>query len=120
MSVKKGDVLRASRTFTVEDVEAFTRISGDRGAQHVQKDAAGRLMVHGLLTASVVTEVGGSIDYIARVMHLEYLRPVFSGDTVEAVCTIEDAVDSRLTVGIVCKNQHDKIVLQGSTSGVVR
>jgi 3-hydroxybutyryl-CoA dehydratase len=120
VSVKAGDVLTARRTFSIEDVEAFTRVSGDRGAHHLQKDAEGRLLVHGLLTATIPTEIGGSINFIARVMHFEFVRPVFTGDTIECACTVDEAVEGKLKISLECKNQHGKVVLSGWTSGVIR
>jgi acyl dehydratase len=120
LSVKTGDVLTARRTFSVEDVEAFMRISGDRGVHHLQKDGEGRLVVHGLLTATIPTEIGGSINFIARVMHFDFARPVFTGDTVETVCTVDEAIEGKLKISMECKNQHGKVVLSGWTTGVIR
>ncbi len=33
-------------------------------------------MVHGLMTASIGTKIGGDLNYIAREMVSEFLRPV--------------------------------------------
>jgi len=61
-----GDVRVWSRTFTEEDVRMFARFSGDEGAHHFEPDAPGRLMVHGLLTATMPTKIGGDMNFIAR------------------------------------------------------
>jgi acyl dehydratase len=122
--VKAGDVLSWERTFTVEDVRAFGRLSGDLGRHHVEPDAQGRLMVQGLFTASLVTKLGGDLDYIAREMTFEFLRPVFTGDTVRCTLTITDAVEEagrlRARGAVVCVNQHGKEVLRASSDGIIR
>lgn len=122
-NLKVGDALTAKRTFTADDVIAFGRISGDRGRHHLQLDAKGRLMVHGLHTATLATEIGGSIDFLASEMVFHFQRPVFAGDTVTCTCTVvslaQEAGRRALEVKISCVNQHGKEVLLGSTRGVV-
>jgi 3-hydroxybutyryl-CoA dehydratase len=119
-----GQKFTYDRVFTVEDVELFTRVTGDAGRHHVTPDADGRVMVQGLLTATLPTKFGGDINYLAREMRFEFVRPVFTGDTIvtEVVCV--EAVDEdrvvRLSFEVVCKNQHGKEVLKGSTNGVIR
>jgi len=124
MTIEVGQKFSWQRSFTAEDVEAFARLSGDRGAHHLRPDEAGRIMVHGLLTATVPTKIGGDLDYIAREMAFEFLRPVFVGDTVRV-----DAVVTKLTreaghlavaVDFECHNQDGKKVLSGSTHGIIR
>ena len=50
--MKIGDVITWERTFTREDIRPFNKVSGDEGVHHVTPDEQGRLMVHGLLTAT--------------------------------------------------------------------
>jgi hypothetical protein len=40
----------------------FADVSRDRGIHHVKSDEDGRLLVHGLLTATIPTKLGGDID----------------------------------------------------------
>ena len=70
--MKVGDVVAWERSFTEEDVREFAKFTGDEGAHHLQPDAAGRLMVHGLLTATLPTKIGGDINFIARWLGGEY------------------------------------------------
>jgi len=118
-----GDRLSWTRTFTTDDVELFGRVSGDRGVHHVQPDAQGRLMVQGLLTATLPTKLGGDLNYLAREMLFEFLRPVFSGDTIDCVVTVSRVEKqpgrTYLEFEIVCTNQAGKVVLRASTKGVV-
>ena len=122
--MKIGDVISWERTFTEEDVRAFARLSGDEGIHHLQADAHGRLMVHGLLTASLPTKVGGDLNLIAREMKFQFLRPVFVGDTIRCDVTLvvfEPGEDfNKVTSRIVCRNQQGKEVLTGEASGIIR
>jgi 3-hydroxybutyryl-CoA dehydratase len=119
-----GDTTAWERSFTEEDVRLFAHLSGDQGEHHMAADSQGRLMVHGLLTATLPTKLGGDLNCIAGSMNFEFLRPVFVGETIrcEAVITRIEQVRERLQMEIdfSCRNQHGKEVLRGSTSGIVR
>lgn len=119
-----GDVSAWERTFTIEDVEQFGRISGDLGIHHVKPDAQGRLLVQGLLTATLPTKLGGDLNFIARELTFEFLRPVFTSDTIRCENTItrvEKQEGSTLVEATyVCRNQYGKEVLTGHTRGLIR
>ncbi len=119
-----GDVTSWERTFTVEDVLLFGQISGDQGIHHVRPDEQGRLMVQGLLTATLPTKLGGDMNYIARNMTYEFLRPVFTGDTIRCEVTITrlEQQDGRMAMSAegICRNQHGKEVLLFQTNGIIR
>src|SRR5712691_12526440 len=83
-----GDTLSWTRTFTEEDIRLFATLSGDEGEHHLQPDTQGRLMAHGLLTATLPTKIGGDLNFIAREMTFQFHRPVFVGDTVQCDVTI--------------------------------
>ncbi len=118
-----GSQTRWSRVFTVEDVRHFSEVSGDRGTHHVELDAEGRLMVQGLLTATLPTKLGGDLNYLAREMLFEFLRPVFSGDRIECVSTAtkvgRQPGRTYAEFSISCTNQAGKEVLRASTKGVI-
>ena len=103
---------------------AFAEISGDRGVHHMLPDSKGRVMVQGLLTATLPTKLGGDMNYIAKTMRFEFLRPVFVGDIVTCVGTVKKVKErqERFEVGIsiVCMNQEGKEVLRGGTQGIIR
>ncbi len=124
MAIKEGQTLSWQRTFTKEDVEDFARLSGDRGVHHLNEDRDGRILVHGLLTATLPTKIGGDLDYIARQMTFEFLRPVFVGDTirVEVVVTQVTRREGQLAVAVTCecRNQDGKTVLTGTSHGIIR
>src|SRR5205809_7632670 len=83
-----GDKRVWERTFSEEDVRLFARFSGDEGEHHLEPDQQGRLMVHGLLTATLPTKMGGDLNFIAREMKSRFHRPVFAGDTIRCAVTL--------------------------------
>ena len=102
----------------------FAEISGDMGIHNMVPDGKGRIMIQGLLTATLPTKLGGDLNYVARKMAFEFLRPVFVGDTVTChgtVVKVEES-DDRLEVSmsILCTNQDGKEVLRGGTEGIIR
>ena len=124
MSLKAGDIITFERTFTTETVELFTNISGDEGIHHLSPDEQGRLVVQGLLTATLPTKVGGDHNVLARNMNFEFLRPVFTGDTI--ICEViiekyERQENNRIAIAasFICENQMEKVVLRGDFSGVI-
>lgn len=122
--MKTGDLYTWKRTFTNEEVLEFGRISGDQGRHHVEPDEKGRLMVQGLLTATIGTKIGGDLHYIARNMVNEFLRPVFSGDTITCEVELEKVVQEdghkKVEMKSVYRNQKGKEVLVGSSYGIIR
>lgn len=122
--MKVGDVVTWERSFTEDDVREFSVFSGDEGTHHLQPDEKGRLMVHGLLTATLPTKIGGDINFIAREMTFRFHRPVFSGDTVRCEVTILELNDTaeyrQLKSSWICRNQHGKEVMSGEAQGVIR
>ncbi|WP_172369868.1 hotdog domain-containing protein [Sporosarcina jiandibaonis] len=124
MSLKVGDIITFERTFTTEIVELFTKISGDEGIHHLSPDEQGRLVVQGLLTATLPTKVGGDHNVLARNMNFEFLRPVFTGDTIICEVTIEkyERTENKRTAidaSFSCENHMEKEVLRGDFSGVI-
>ena len=100
--MKVGDTISISRTFTVEDVEQFADISRDRAPWHTAPDAAGRLHVHGLLTAALSTQIGGAIGFMARRFDVTFLLPVMTGDAITCslvVTHLSAAPSAALTAG---------------------
>ena len=122
--MKVGDIKSWSRTFTAEDIQLFNQVSGDQGVHHVAPDAQGRLMVHGLLTATIPTKLGGDMNFISREMLFQFHRPVFAGDTIRCDVTIVEYEPSEQYINVrvtfVCLNQHGKEVMTGHAVGVVR
>ena len=122
--MKVGYTVSWERRFTEGDIRLFNRVSGDQGVHHVTPDEHGRLMVHGLLTATVPTKIGGDMNFIAREMKFQFHRPVFAGDTVICVVTIVEFEPAEQYTSVrtdfVCRNQNGKEVMSGYAHGVIR
>ena len=119
-----GDVITWKRTFTEEDIRLFGRLSGDEGIHHVQTDDQGRLMAQGLFTATLPTKIGGDLNFVARDMTFNFLRPVYANDTIECRVTITDLHEKRGTMYAsscwICVNQRGKEVMKGNALGIIR
>ena len=120
---EEGEVRAFERTFTAEDVREFAAVSGDEQPRHLEPDEEGRLMVHGLLTATMPTKLGGEMAVLGRSMTFDFHRPVYTGDTVtcELVSERVEEFDDRfdLTASVTCRNDADEVVLSGTVSGLV-
>jgi acyl dehydratase len=118
-----GEVLVYERSFTEQDVIDFQRLSGDAGRHHARPDAQGRRVLHGLLTASLPTKIGGDLDFLAREMHFEFLRPTYTGDSLRCEVTVTEVEPApgrvRLSMRGSCRNQAGEEVLRFSARGVV-
>ena len=70
---------------------------------------------HRLLMASLLTEIGGQISWMASGMSLRFKKPVSFGNTIHCSLTISD-VDERLRAKAeaVFENQHDETVIDAS------
>ena len=124
MSLKVGDIITFERAFTMRDVELFTEISCDEGIHHLTPDEQGRLVVQGLLTATLPTKVGGDHNVLARTMNFEFLRPVFTWDTIICEVKIEkyetqENNRTAIAASFLCENQNGKEVLKGDFAGVI-
>ncbi|WP_188456029.1 FAS1-like dehydratase domain-containing protein [Virgibacillus oceani] len=124
MPLKAGDIITFERTFTVRDVKLFTEVSGDEGTHHITPDEQGRLVVQGLLTATLPTKIGGDYNVLARNMNFEFLRPVFTGDTIVCKAKIEkyetqENNRTAIAATFLCKNQNGKEIVKGDFSEVI-
>lgn len=123
--MKIGDIITFERTFTAKDVELFTEVSCDEGVHHITPDDQGRLVIQGLLTATLPTKIGGDANVLARTMNFEFIRPVFTGDTIKCEVEIQsyewEESKKRTSIGttFTCKNHGGKEVLKGSFAGVI-
>ncbi len=127
MPPEAGDVHVVERTFTADDVGDFVAVSRDTQAIHTEREPP---MVHGLLTATLSTEIGGDLEVLARTMEFEFLAPVYAGDTVRCEWTTEHVdtqsdrydlvatVECRRTASARADAAHER-VLRGRIEGLV-
>jgi 3-oxoacyl-[acyl-carrier protein] reductase len=125
LTLRVGQVESLSRTITAEDVVAFARLSGDYNALHLDEEFAARTefaqrVVHGFLSASLLSTLvgmrvpGHGALYLSQ--SIEFAKPVYVGDTVEAHATVEKIdVETRVvTLRTEIRKPKDQCVLRGS------
>jgi 3-hydroxybutyryl-CoA dehydratase len=122
--LRVGATATYSKTVTEEDVERFAAVTGDVNPVHLDEAFAqttrfGKRIAHGMLTAGLISTVLGTrlpgLGAIYVSQSLRFLRPVFIGDTVTAIATIEsyDRDRGRMKVATVCVNQGGQEVVTG-------
>jgi 3-hydroxybutyryl-CoA dehydratase len=121
--MKRGDSFVVSRMFTEQNMIAFADISRDYNPVHFDdrfakvKNFHGRIC-HGLLVASMLTEIGGQMGWLASGMNFRFRKAVYFGDTIECRFIITDLDDrNRAKAEAIFKNQHGDIVIEAHLTG---
>src|SRR6266853_5369420 len=123
--LKQGDSFTVSRTFTEQDTLAFADLSRDYNPVHFDDRFANAKafrarICHGLAVASLATEIGGQIGWLASGMNFRFKRPVYFGDTIECSLTIIENDDrNRAQAEALFKNQKNEIVIEANVTGIV-
>ncbi|AFK19191.1 dehydratase [Haloferax mediterranei ATCC 33500] len=119
----EGETQTYERTFTVEDVQQFAELSGDAQPRHTEPDADGRVMVQGLLTATLPTKLGGDNEVLARTMEFEFLQPVYTGEPITCSSTYDTVVERddryEFTSDVVCEKANGEAVLGATVEGII-
>lgn len=119
-----GDKAVFSKTISENDVTLFASLTGDHYPLHIDEDYArstrfGRRVVHGMLTASLLSTANGMLLQLPGAISVEqrlvFLRPVFLGDTLTATSEVIEILPAarRLRCRTTCVNQHGELVLTG-------
>jgi len=123
--LKVGDSFAVSRSFTEEEVNRFADLSRDYNPVHFEQRFTATkgfngLICHGLLVASLLTEIGGQIGWLASQMQLRFKGPVYVGETVTCHFTISE-IDGRgrATADVVYTNPQGNIVLEAVLKGIL-
>ena len=123
--LQAGDSFVTSRVFTAEDVTRFAEISGDYhpihfDARYAQARNLREPICHGLLSASLVTEIGGQIAWLASGMNFRFKCPVYVGEriTCSMVITAVDA-NGRAMAQAAMTREDGVTVLEADISGIV-
>jgi len=119
----EGKTVAYERTFTVEEVQQYAKLSGDTQPRHTEPDEDGRVMVQGLFTATMPTKLGGDREVMAPRMEFEFVTPVYTGEQVTCYATY-DRVEERddryaFTWDVVCENEDGEAVLEGTIDGII-
>ncbi len=119
-----GQAAEFSKTITETDVAFFSAISGDFNPLHVDAEYAaksrfGARVAHGPLTLALCAGILGmrlpGLGTIAVTNHIEYLRPVYIGDTITSRVEVRalDPVRNRATMALGWHNQSGALVAEG-------
>jgi len=120
-----GDSFRTSRTFTDDDVIRFAHISRDYNPVHFDARFAkarnfSAPICHGLIAASLATEIGGQIGWLASAMNFRFKGPVYIGKTI--ICTfVITAIDQngRAKASVTITKEDGVTVIEAEISGIV-
>jgi acyl dehydratase len=123
--LQTGDTFSVARTFSEQDVIRFADISRDYNPVHLDerfakaKNLDGRIC-HGLLVASLLTEIGGQIGWLASGMRFKFKKPVYFGDTVRCDFTITDIDErGRAKAEALFTNGSGETVLEALLTGIL-
>lgn len=130
--LKIGQKASLTKTITEEDLSHFIGITGDTNPLHVDDSFArktffGQRIAHGMLSASLFSTLVGmhipGIGAIYKSQTLEFLRPVFIGDTLCAwfeIAKIDDKKEE-IIINSWIENQDGDIVIEGkAVAGLLR
>lgn len=123
--LQAGDRFRTYRTFTKEEVTRFARISKDYNPVHFDaRFAASRNfrepICHGLLSAGLMTEIGGQIGWLASAINFRFKGPVYVGDTITCDWIITEIDEKgRARASFTMTNEDGGMVIEGEISGIV-
>lgn len=123
--VKAGDTFTIIRTFTEEDVAAFSKVTRDHNPIHsnqqfVALKGFNARICHGLLIGGMITEMGGQMGWLASGMNFRFKKPVYFNDTITFRCTLTSLDEkNRAKAEAVFTNQRGEIVLEASLYGVL-
>jgi acyl dehydratase len=119
----EGETRTFERTFTVEDVRQFAEVSGDDQVRHTEPDEDGRVMVQGLLTATLPTKLGSDSEVLATDMQFQFHQPVYTGERITCRSTYDTVVEHEdryeFTSDVVCENGDGETVLTAAIEGLV-
>lgn len=117
-----GDSAQRSKRFTKQDLIDYIRLTGDQNPLHEMESGESRFgapIVHGMLLAGVISALigtqlpGPGSVYVSQ--EIRFIRPVFCGDTVTAICRVTELYPEtkQVRLRITMRNQEDKLVLSG-------
>lgn len=131
MKLSAGDTAEITKTIDSSDIHAFADLTGDHNPVHLDEEFAkttrfGKRIAHGMLTASLISSVlanklpGEGSVYLGQT--LQFVAPVFPGDTITARVTVKEIRESKGIVKLetVCVNQRDELVIRGEATVLSR
>lgn len=122
MMIEVGDFYCCRKTATAEQVQRIAEVSGDVNPVHLDEKYAettifGRKIAHGLFCVNLISEILGNHlpgpGTILLSQQFKYCKPVYLGDEITAVATVEgkNSEKNLYTIHICCQNQEQKTVM---------
>jgi 3-hydroxybutyryl-CoA dehydratase len=119
-----GRTARFSKTIAEVDIYNFAGITGDLNPVHVNEEYAkttrfGKRIAHGMLTSSFICTALGMYLPGTGTIHvrqeLDFLKPVYIGDTVTVVLEVVSILEDKpfLKIRSQIFNQHEEVVVDG-------
>jgi 3-hydroxybutyryl-CoA dehydratase len=117
---------KASRTTIISDdmIRLFAELTGDANPVHLDDAYAattrfGRRIAHGMLAAGLISATlandlpGPGTIYLSQT--LQFKAPVYPGDTITTTVEVKSARPDKpiVTLGTICTNQENVVVLEG-------
>lgn len=127
-----GHKASLTKTITEQDLSRFIEITGDTNPLHVDDAFArqtffGQRIAHGMLSASLFSTLVGmhipGTGAIYKSQTIEFLRPVFIGDTLTAWFEIKEInqAEEEVVIKSWIENQDGNVVIEGeTTAGLLR
>lgn len=123
-SLQPGDQASRTTTITNEMIRAFAELTGDSNPVHLDDAYAagtrfGRRIAHGMIAAGLISATlandlpGPGTVYLSQT--LQFKAPVYPGDTITTTVVVKTVRSDKpiVTLGTVCKNQDNVVVLEG-------
>ena len=124
---KVGMKEEVKKTITNEDIQKFAEVSLDFNPIHMDEEAGknsifGKRIAHGMISAGLISAVlgtklpGEGAIYMSQ--ELKFMAPVFIGDTITAICEIEELISekNRVVLKTIVVNQDGKEVVTGKAT----
>jgi acyl dehydratase len=129
-SLHEGDEAYFTKAISVEDVDAFAEVSGDKNPLHVDNEYASGTpfrsrVVHGMLMAALVSRlIGMQLPGVRSLLvkeSMEFRQPVYIADNLKVSGKILSKSEStRLLEIAVSITRQDVVVARGSVHVKVR
>lgn len=113
-----------TKTVSEADVYNYIGVSGDFNPAHINEEYSKKTkfktrIAHGMIPAGFISAVlgtqlpGPGTIYLSQDIH--FVHPVHFGDTITAICTVEELYPekNRVILDTICVNQHDEKVIEG-------
>jgi len=130
-SLNPGETATRTTTITDDMIRSFADLTGDTNPVHLDDTYAagtrfGRRIAHGMIAAGLISATlandlpGPGTVYLSQT--LQFKAPVYPGDTITTIVEVKSVRPDKpiATLSTICKNQNDRVVLEGEAVVMVR